>query len=69
MSFGFKGEYNVRIFFLTQLLNGSGFRGSTSAPTITGNDLIASLILLGIIGKNEDGDDEECCFCWELLVV
>ena len=51
MSFGFKGEYNVRIFFLTQLLNGSGFRGSTSTQTITGNDLIAGLILLGIIGK------------------
>ena len=55
MSFGFKEEYNVRIFFLTQLLNGSGFQGSTSTPTITGNDLIAGLILLGIIGKMRIG--------------
>ena len=51
MSFCFKEEYNVKIFFLTQLLNGSGFRGSTSTQTIIGNDLITGLILLGIIGK------------------
>ena len=63
MSFGFKEEYNGRIFFLTQLLNGSGFRGSTSTLTITGNDRHGRVDFAGNYRENEDRDDEECCFC------
>ena len=69
MSLGFREEYNVRIFFITQLLNDSGFGGFTNTPTVPSNDPHGRVEFTGNYRGNEYRDDGECCFCWELLVV